>query len=69
MELKCGDTLYSQRNSVAEHHRLVTDDVRIEPLLTPIESTHFQQKKGNNADKARLDISARGVYPAPARLR
>ena len=32
-----------------------------EPLLTPIESLGFQQK-GNNADKARLDISARGVW-------
>ena len=49
------------RDSVAEYLRLVTKDVRIEPLLTPIESANFQQK-GNNADKARLDISARGVW-------
>ena len=49
------------RDSVAEYLRLVTNDVRIEPLLTPIESPQFQQK-GNNADKARLDISARGVW-------
>ena len=46
------------RDSVAEYLRLVTSDVKIEPLLTPIESPSFQQK-GNNADKARLDISAR----------
>ena len=39
----------------------MTKDARIEPLLTPIESANFQQK-GNNADKARLDISARGVW-------
>ena len=37
------------RDSVAEYLRLVTKDVRIEPLLTPIESANFQQK-GNNAD-------------------
>ena len=49
------------RDSVAEYLRLVTSDVKIEPLLTPIESPSFQQK-GNNADKARLDISARGVW-------
>ena len=49
------------RDSVAEYLRLVTKDVRIEPLLTPIESANFQEK-GNNADKARLDISARGVW-------
>ena len=49
------------KDSVAEYLRTVTNDVRIEPLLTPIESTQFQQK-GNNADKARLDISARGVW-------
>ena len=35
--------------------------MRIEPLLTPIESANFQEK-GNNADKARLDISAREVW-------
>ena len=46
------------RGSVAEYLRLVTKDVIIEPLLTPIESANFQEK-GNNADKARLDISAR----------
>ena len=46
---------------MAEYLRLVTNDVRIEPLLTPIESPQFQQK-GNNADKARLDIPARGVW-------
>ena len=44
---------------MAEYLRTVTNDVRIEALLT--ESTQFQQK-GNNADKARLDISARGVW-------
>ena len=49
------------RDSVAEYLRLVTNDVRIEPPLIPIESPSFQQK-GNNADKARLDISARGVW-------
>ena len=49
------------RYSVAEYLRLATKDVRIEPLLTPIESANFQEK-GNNADKARLDISARGVW-------
>ena len=43
------------RDSVAEYLRLVTKDVRIEPLFTPIESANFQQK-GNNADKARLNI-------------
>ena len=37
------------RYSVAEYLRLVTKDVRIEPLLTPIESANFQEK-GNNAD-------------------
>ena len=35
--------------------------MRIEPLLTPIESANFQQK-GNNADKAKIDMSARGVW-------
>ena len=49
------------RDTVAEYLRTVTNDVRIEPLLTPIESPGFQQK-GNNADKARQDISARGVW-------
>ena len=46
---------------MAEYLRLVTNDMRIESLLTPIESPSFQQK-GNNADKARLDISALGVW-------
>ena len=49
------------RDSVAEYLRLVTNDVRIEPLLTPKESPNFQQK-GKSTDKARLDISARGVW-------
>ena len=49
------------RYSVAEYLRLVTNDVRIEPLLTPKESPNFQQK-GKSTDKARLDISARGVW-------
>ena len=43
------------RDSVTEYLRLLTNDVRIEPLLTPIESPSFQQK-GNNANKARLKI-------------
>ena len=30
------------RDSVAEYLRLVTKDVRIEPLLTPLESGNFQ---------------------------
>ena len=50
------------RDSVAEYLRLVTKDVRIEPLLTPIIESANLQQKGNNADKARLDISARGVW-------
>ena len=33
----------------------------IEPHLIPIEAEQFQQK-GNNADKARLDIAARGLW-------
>ena len=45
------------RDSVAEYLRTVTNDVRIEPLLTPIESTQFQQK-GNNADKARPGLTS-----------
>ena len=36
-------------------------DVVIEPPLIPIESETFHQK-GNNADKARLDIAARGIW-------
>ena len=49
------------RDSVAEYLRLVCKDVRIEPPLIPLDSPRFGQK-GNNADKARLDISARGVW-------
>jgi len=49
------------RNSIAEYLREVTKDVRIEPALIPIESSRYQQK-GNNADKARLDVSCRGLW-------
>jgi len=49
------------RDSVAEYLRMVTKDVKIEPQLIPIESPRYQQR-GNNADKARLDISAVGVW-------
>ena len=35
-------------------------DVKIEPPLIPIESEMFQ--KGNNVDKVRLDVAARGVW-------
>ena len=46
------------RDSVAEYLRMVTTDVKIEPILNPIESPSFQRK----GDKARLGISARGVW-------
>ena len=48
---------------MVDYLKLVTKDLRIEPLLTPMESPNFQQK-GNNADKARPNISARGVWSA-----
>ena len=35
-------------------------DVKIEPALIPMDSEKFQ--KGNNANKARLDVSARGLW-------
>ena len=47
------------RNAIAEYLRQICKDVTIEPHLIPIESEKFQQK-GNNADKARLDVAARG---------
>ena len=49
------------RNAVAEYLKAIgCKDVKIEPPLIPIESEKFQ--KGNNADKARLDVAARGVW-------
>ena len=49
------------RNAIAEYLRAIgCKDVKIEPPLIPIESEKFQ--KGNNADKARLDVSARGLW-------
>ena len=49
------------RNAIAEYLRQICKDVTIEPHLIPIESIKFQQK-GNNADKARLDVAARGLW-------
>ena len=49
------------RNAIAEYLRQICKDVTIEPHLIPIEAEQFQQK-GNNADKARLDIAARGLW-------
>ena len=49
------------RNAIAEYLRQICKDVTIEPHLIPIESEKFQQK-GNNADKARLDVAARGLW-------
>ena len=49
------------RNAIAEYLKVIgRKDVKIEPPLNPIEAEKFQ--KGNNADKARLDVAARGLW-------
>ena len=55
------DSVVSIINTLNKYLRLVTKDMRIEPLLAAIESANFKQKS-NNADKARLDIPERGVW-------
>ena len=47
------------RDTEAKFIQEVCKDVKIEPELIPIEQDGIQ---GNTADKARLDISARGVW-------
>ena len=50
------------RNTIAEYLKVAgCKDVMIEPPLIPIEAETFHQK-GNNADKARLDVAARGLW-------
>ena len=49
------------RDTEAELLREVCRDVRIEPELMPMEPITFE-RNGNNAEKARLDISARGIW-------
>ena len=49
------------RNAIARYLRQICKDVTVEPHLIPIEAEQFQQKR-NNADKARLDIAARGLW-------
>ena len=39
----------------------VCHDVAIEPMLQPLTGEKFQKKTANMSDKARLDLSARGV--------
>ena len=49
------------RNAIAEYLKVIgCKDVKIEPPLIPIEAEKFQ--KGNNADKARLDVAAIGLW-------
>ena len=49
------------RNAIAEYLKVIgCKDVKIEPPLIPIEAEKFQ--KGNNADKARLDVAAIGIW-------
>ena len=42
--------------------RQVCHNVVIEPELLPVECVDFQNMQGNRADKARLDISANGLW-------
>ena len=49
------------RDTEAELLKEVCYDVRIEPELLPLEPLNFQTN-GNNTDRARLDISARGLW-------
>ena len=49
------------RNAIAEYLRQICKDVTIKPHLNPIKSKKFQQKC-NNADKARLDVAAHGLW-------
>ncbi len=49
------------RDTNAEFLKQVCYDVQVEPELLPIENTEFCVQ-GNNSDKARLDISARGLW-------
>ena len=49
------------RNAIARYLRQICKYVTVEPHLIPIEAEQFQQKR-NNADKARLDIAARGSW-------
>ena len=49
------------RNAIAEYLKVIgRKDIKIEPPLNIIEAEKFQ--KGNNADKARLDVAARGIW-------
>ncbi len=49
------------RDTNAEFLKQACYDVQVEPELLPIENTEFCAQ-GNNTDKARLDISARGLW-------
>ena len=50
------------RDVNASFLRQVCHNVVIEPELLPIESANFQSVHGNQADRARLDISANGLW-------
>jgi len=51
----------SVRDSEAQKMREVCRDVETEPTLLPINENDYQRKV-NNVDNARLDISARGLW-------
>ena len=61
-DTRTGDlTTSGMANDIAEYFRAIScKDVKIEPPLIPIDSEKFQ--KGNNADNARLGVSARGLW-------
>ena len=48
------------RDVEAELLREICHDVQIEPELLPLDSNEF--RNGNNAEKARLDVSGIGVW-------
>ena len=50
------------RDFTAEVLREVSQNVEVEPLLTPLTGEHLRYRTANTDDQARLDVSARGVW-------
>ena len=50
------------RDFTAEVLRETSQNVEVEPMLTPLTGEHFQYRTANTDEQARLDVSARGVW-------
>ena len=66
LNCKLGGFVSTRHNDVrdftAELLSEVSQDVAVEPLLTPLTGENLKYKSANTDDHARLDISARGVW-------